>query len=66
MKRLILAVLMAAWMSLPTMAQQFPFGATITWDRQSLLVDGRRVCPVMGEVHYSRIPADEWPERSER
>ena len=61
MKRLILAVLMAAWMSLPTMAQQFPFGATITWDRQSLLVDGRRVCPVMGEVHYSRIPADEWP-----
>jgi hypothetical protein len=33
---------------------------TVTWDRYSLLVDGRRVCPVMGEVHYSRIPADEW------
>ena len=43
------------------MAQQFPFGASVTWDRHSLMVDGRRVCPVMGEVHYSRMPADEWP-----
>ena len=32
----------------------------VTWDRHSLIIDGRRVCPVMGEVHYSRIPADEW------
>ena len=36
------------------------FGKPVTWDYQSLLIDGRRVCPVMGEVHYSRIPADEW------
>ncbi|MBR1933450.1 MAG: beta-galactosidase [Prevotella sp.] len=36
------------------------FGKQVTWDRQSLIIDGRRVCPVMGEVHYSRIPADEW------
>ncbi len=33
---------------------------TVKWDSQSLIIDGRRVCPVMGEVHYSRIPADEW------
>lgn len=33
---------------------------TVTWDSQSLMIDGRRACPVMGEVHYSRIPADEW------
>ncbi len=32
----------------------------VTWDSQSLIVGGRRVVPVMGEVHYSRIPADEW------
>ena len=32
----------------------------VKWDRQSLIIDGHRVCPVMGEVHYSRIPADEW------
>ena len=34
----------------------------ITWDKYSLMFDGRRVCPVMGEVHYSRIPADEWAD----
>jgi len=36
------------------------FGKAITWDRYSLMIDGQRVCPVMGEVHYSRIPANEW------
>ena len=33
---------------------------TVKWDKHSLIIDGRRVCPVMGEVHYSRIPAAEW------
>jgi len=33
---------------------------TVEWDSHSLLINGRRVCPVMGEMHYSRIPADEW------
>ena len=33
---------------------------SVEWDRQSLIIGGRRVVPVMGEVHYSRIPADEW------
>ena len=32
----------------------------VTWDRHSLMMDGRRVCPVMGEIHYSRLPASEW------
>ena len=26
-------------------------GKPVTWDRHSLMIDGRRVCPVMGEVH---------------
>ena len=38
-------------------AQKVP---EVTWDRHSLIIDGHRVCPVMGEVHYSRIPVDEW------
>lgn len=38
-------------------AQKVP---EISWDRHSLMIDGHRVCPVMGEVHYSRIPTDEW------
>ena len=38
------------------------FGQTreIKWDAHSLIMDGKRVVPAMGEVHYSRIPADEW------
>lgn len=32
----------------------------VKWDEHSLIIDGKRVAPVMGEVHYSRIPADEW------
>ncbi len=32
----------------------------VGWDARSLTIDGRRVMPVMGEMHYSRLPADEW------
>ena len=35
-------------------------GQPVTWDRHSLLINGQRLCGVMGEVHYSRIPAAEW------
>ena len=41
-------------------AQEPVLGLPVTWDRHSLIIDGHRVCPVMGEIHYSRIPADEW------
>ena len=41
-------------------SQKITFGESVTWDRHSLIIGGQRVCPVMGEVHYSRIPADEW------
>ena len=42
------------------LAEASDFGKTVAWDRHGLLIDGRRVCPVMGEIHYSRVPADEW------
>ncbi|MDO5525230.1 MAG: beta-galactosidase [Prevotella sp.] len=35
---------------------------SIRWDRHGLIFDGKRVVPVMGEVHYSRIPQDEWKQ----
>ena len=58
MKRLLSILL--ALMGIGLMASaQVP---VVTWDRYSLMIDGRRVCPVMGEVHYSRIPADEWQQ----
>ena len=34
--------------------------SSIDWDKHSLIFDGKRVVPVMGEIHYSRIPAEEW------
>ena len=35
---------------------------SVSWDATSLIIDGRRVCPVMGEIHYSRIPQSEWQQ----
>ncbi len=32
----------------------------VKWDAQSLIIDGERVTPVMGEIHYSRLPENEW------
>ena len=51
-------ILLTAVMVMSLMA----FGQTreIKWDAHSLIMDGKRVVPSMGEVHYSRIPADEW------
>lgn len=55
MKRtLLLSAVMA--MSLMAGAQN----REVKWDAHSLIVDGKRVVPAMGEVHYSRIPDDEW------
>lgn len=34
-----------------------------TFDNISLLKDGKRVFPIMGEIHYSRVPKKEWSER---
>ena len=32
----------------------------VNWDKDGLIISGKRVVPVMGEIHFSRIPADEW------
>lgn len=37
-------------------------GTTLTLDSHSLRLDGQPWTPVMGEFHYSRIPANEWRE----
>lgn len=56
---LITALTLLAVMQRQALATTPP---TVTWDRHSLIIDGHRVCPVMGEIHYSRIPADEWAD----
>ena len=39
-----------------------PAGHEINLNSRSLLFDGQPVFPVMGEIHYSRVPAAEWRE----
>ena len=39
-----------------------PDGQTITVDSDSLLLNGKPWTPVMGEIHYTRVPEDEWRE----
>ena len=39
-----------------------PAGHEISVDSRSLLFDGQPVFPVMGEMHYSRVPQAEWRE----
>ncbi|MBQ4379149.1 MAG: beta-galactosidase [Treponema sp.] len=34
-----------------------------SFDSISILKDGKRIFPVMGEIHYSRVPRSEWKER---
>ena len=38
-------------------AQSIP---EVKWDAKSLIIDGKRVAPVMGEIHSSRLPKEEW------
>ena len=59
-KKYLLRLLLLLIPLCATAQDQIPLGADVEWDRHSLVVDGHRVCPVMGEIHYSRLPADEW------
>ena len=55
-----LILITASCHTLPTHAQHL--GDSILWDETSLVANHRRTTPVMGEIHYSRIPAKEWKE----
>ena len=37
-----------------------PKGRTIQVDRDGLIIDGRHAIPVMGEIHYARVPREDW------
>ena len=54
----MLSLLGVMLMSLVAAAQTTP--PVVSWDCHSLMFDGRRVMPVMGEIHYSRLPESEW------
>ena len=37
-----------------------PEGKTLLVDSKGLILDGKHIIPVMGEIHYSRGPESEW------
>ena len=55
-------ILLACMMMGVSMMRAADLGKPVTWDAKSLIIDGHRVCPVMGEIHYSRVPQDEWQQ----
>lgn len=69
-KGLLLAALAAAMLTpdRPASASEpFKFGTAVSPDGQTLQVDGtgillngEYVLPVMGEIHFSRVPARDW------
>ena len=62
MRTLFLSLALATLASVQAQRALLPLGANVAWDSLSLLVDGQRVVPAMGEMHFSRVPADEWGE----
>ena len=62
MKRYLLGLLFVHYYLFfsPIGAHAADLGKPVTWDAKSLIIGGHRVCPVMGEIHYSRVPQDEW------
>ena len=59
--RIATCALLLSPVSQAQMQAQIPT-QSIRWDAHSLIFDGKRVVPVMGEVHYSRIPQNEWKQ----
>ncbi len=37
-----------------------PNGETWTFDTKSFIVNDKRIIPVMGEIHYARVPESQW------
>lgn len=62
MKRIVKQILLCFAAVIIAVQSNAAIVPEVRWDRKSLIIDGKRVVPVMGEVHYSRIPADEWKD----
>lgn len=58
MKYKYLLVAFLSFLSLVSFAQEKE--RVVSWDANGLMLDGKRVMPVMGEIHYSRVPVEEW------
>ncbi len=43
-----------------------PLFSEVTVDEKGFLLDGKPVIPVMGEIHYSRVPREDWAKELEK
>ena len=66
MKKFLIVALLLAGLNLSGQ-EYFKFGTAVNPKGESFLVDskgfvvgGRRVLPVMGEIHFARVPKSEW------
>ena len=66
MKRMLFTALLAVLCAVAD-AQVFDFGTktnprgeTFEVDSKGFIINGRHVLPVMGEIHYSRVPEGDW------
>jgi len=61
-KKLLPVILFFAGYAYTCMSQTaFQFGKQeVAWDSISLMLNGHRIMPVMGEMHFTRVPANEW------
>ena len=57
---IVLAALGAGEAFIPQGANVSPDGDRIDVSPKCLMVNGKPVVPMMGEMHYSRVPRDEW------
>lgn len=63
----IVLSLFVLFVSIASSAQTFSFGTkknpkgeTIEVDSHGLILNGKHFIPVMGEIHYARVPASDW------
>lgn len=73
MKKLILSILCAVSISATAQTQTFNFGTrtnpkgdTFEVDRYGFFVNGKHTIGVMGEIHFSRVPAKDWKYEVEK
>ena len=57
---ILLAALTAGEAVVPQGANVAPNGDRLDVTSKCLRLNGRALIPVMGEMHYSRVPRDEW------
>lgn len=67
MKKILLALIASTTILQSSAQETFKFGTstnpegnTVLVDRYGMIMDGKHCIPVMGEIHYARVPEQDW------